>query len=63
MPKLERTATLENIAPLVPTDEQIATFTFNQSKMKANEKRINEQLSFTSITEMDIIYKIISIII
>ena len=26
MPKLERTATLENIAPLVPTVEQIAVF-------------------------------------
>jgi hypothetical protein len=39
MPKLERTATLENIAPLVPTDEQIAEFIMNQRKMKANEKK------------------------
>ena len=39
MPKLERTATLENVAPLAPTDEQIAAFILNQRKMKANEKR------------------------
>ena len=39
MPKLERTATLENLAPLVPTDEQIAEFIMNQRKMKANENR------------------------
>ena len=41
MPKLERTATLENIAPPVPTDEQFASFILNQRKMKANEKREN----------------------
>ena len=39
MPKLERTATLENVAPVAPTDEQIAAFILNQRKMKANEKR------------------------
>ena len=43
MPKLERTATTETIASLVPTDEQIAAFILNQRKMKANEKR--EQMS------------------
>ena len=39
MPKLERAATLENVAPLVPTEERIAEFRINQRKMKANEKR------------------------
>ena len=39
MPKLERTATTETIASLVPADEQIAAFILNQREMKANEKR------------------------
>ena len=39
MPKLERTATTETIASLVPTDEQIAAYMLNQRKIKANEKR------------------------
>ena len=39
MPKLDRTATLENIAPLVPTDEQLAEFIMSQRKKQANEKR------------------------
>ena len=39
MLKLERTATTEIIASLVPTDEQIAAFILNQRKMKANAKR------------------------
>ena len=38
-PQLVRTVTTEPISPVVPTDEQIASFILNQRKVKANEKR------------------------
>ena len=42
MPKLERTATIEIVASLVPAYEQIAeSIMMNQRRMKANEKREN----------------------
>ena len=38
MPKLERTATIETIALLVPLEEQTAAFILNQRKLKQTRR-------------------------
>ena len=59
MPKLEQTVSTPPIYSMAPTDEQIADFIMNPRKMKANAKRNNEQLSITSIIEIDIMYTLV----
>ena len=56
MPKLERSATSETIASLVPTDERRLYIESKNNESK-REERTNEQLSITSITEINNIHK------